>query len=100
MFEIVALEGCPYSQRAVDTLNSLRDTKVIWVNESSKQKYKTLQRNTFPQISFIVKTNQGQLKKVFIGGMSELENLIDLKNQLKEAFGPQVIAPLLHLMKI
>jgi glutaredoxin len=81
MFEVVALEGCPYSQRAVDILTKLKHTKVIWVNHETKHNYKTAERNTFPQISYTHKTKQGDVKKVFIGGMNELEKLIEMKNK-------------------
>lgn len=79
MFEVVALEGCPYSQKAVDVLTKLENTKVIWVNHTTKHAYKTTERPTFPQISFVYKSKDGMVKKKFIGGLSELERLIEMK---------------------
>jgi hypothetical protein len=81
MFQVIALEGCPYSQRAVEILKSLPNTEVIWVDHESKHRYKTPDRQTFPQITYKYKQKNGQLKTVFIGGLSELEKLIELKKK-------------------
>lgn len=96
MFEVVALEGCPYSKNAVQVLGPL-ESNIIWVNDTTKQKYKTAEHNTFPQISYYVKTSKG-LKKMYIGGWNDLEHLIAMKDELKQQYGKQIIVPLLHLM--
>ena len=95
MFEVVALEGCPYSKNAVQVLEPL-GSNVIWVNDTTKQKYKTAGRETFPQIFYHVKTPKGQ-KRIYVGGWNDLENLIAIKNELKKQYGEQIIAPFLHL---
>ena len=103
MFDIVALEGCPYSAQAVDLLTAMSQRhpnfkfKVTWVNASNKQKYKTPDRQTFPQISFQVKTTRG-VQSIYVGGCENLEELISWARQLKTRYGAQIIVPLLQLM--
>lgn len=105
MFEIIALNGCPYSARAVETLEQLSaknpkiQVKVTWVDSNDKHKYKTPERSTFPQIFYHVKTSKG-VKRITIGGLDELEQLIQLKNTLKQQYGSQIIVPLLQLMSV
>lgn len=81
MFKVIALEGCPYSERAVDILKFLTNTEVIWIDHESKNKYKTPDRQTFPQITYTYKKKNGKNETVFIGGLSELEKLIELKKE-------------------
>jgi glutaredoxin len=105
MFEVIALNGCPYSERAVQLLQGISKknpnfkVNVTWVDGESKNKYKTNGRTTFPQISYAVQTSKG-LKKLYIGGCEDIENLIETAAKLKSTYGPQVIVPLLQLMNI
>jgi glutaredoxin len=105
MFEIIALEHCPYSANAVKTLESLAEENenfkftVTWVNQQSKEKYKKTPDDTFPQIVFHVKLSDGRLKKIIIGGNDDLDKLIELTQSLKSEFGPQIIVPLLQLIQ-
>lgn len=104
MFEIIALEHCPYSAKAVKTLetfakqNANFQFSVIWVNQQTKEKYKKNQDDTFPQIVFHVKKSDGTLEKVFIGGNDDLDRLIELTKTLKSEYNPQVIVPVLQIM--
>lgn len=105
MFEVIALKECPFSARAVELLENLSHqnpnikVKITWVDQSTKQKYKTSERSTFPQIFYHVKTSKG-LKKLFIGGCDNLEQLITIKESLKQQYGSQIIVPLLQLMTV
>jgi glutaredoxin len=69
---IIALENCPYSIGAVDTLvpnkkNKHDNISIQWVNYNDKHKYKTNDKPTFPQISF---------NDSFLGGYSQLSDVI------------------------
>lgn len=103
MFEVIALKECPYSAQSVETLEQLAAknpnirVKVTWVDSSNKQKYKTPERSTFPQIFYHVKTSKG-VKRITIGGNDELDQLIQLKDTLKRQYGSKIIVPLLQLM--
>jgi len=79
--KIIALENCPFSIGAYNLLvpnknNQHKQINVKWINNDDKNKYKTKNSQTFPQISFI---NE---EEYFLGGYSELEDLINnLRNQ-------------------
>ena len=79
MINIYILEECPYCSKALELLKmyKIKHKKIIVQNEEKikneyKKKYKM---NTFPQI-FI----ENQLK---IGGLSDLENMIDICKHIK-----------------
>jgi glutaredoxin len=103
MYEVIALEECPYSIRAVKLLKALSQKnpklkyKVVWVNETNKHQYKTPERPSFPQISFHVKSSKG-INKIYIGGCEQFENLCRSAESLRAEYGPQIIVPLLQLM--
>ena len=115
MFYIIALQGCPYSENCVNKLNQLNiKNHVTWVNQLTKQKYKTSKFNTFPQISFKVINYQNKNRDVFIGGLDDLENLLSkskemrkykknpiniLHNLQENKINQQWIAPILYLIK-
>lgn len=70
---IITLEDCPYSIAAIDLLNSLKiKYKRLKVNGINKEKYKTEEINTFPQI-YLKKKNDTLL----LGGYSNLKEFID-----------------------
>ena len=82
---IITLEDCPYSIAALKLLDSLNiKYKHLIVNRINKEKYKTEEINTFPQI-YLVKDD----KKLLLGGYSDLKEFIDkFINQIynKETF--------------
>lgn len=98
MFEVIALEGCPHSQRAVELMKNL-GTKhnVIWVPRDSKEKFKTPNRPTFPQISFHVRRSKGP-RVIYIGGCDDLENLISTCKNLRTKYDPTIAVPLMMLL--
>lgn len=70
---IITLEDCPYSIAALELLDSLNiKYKHIIVTQTNKEKYKTKEIDTFPQI-YLVKDN----KKLLLGGYSDLKEFID-----------------------
>lgn len=75
MFEIVALENCPHSIRAVRFFEQHQEWPhvVKWVNAQTKVKYqkKTSAMNTFPQISVV----EGR-KKILLGGTEVLYDIV------------------------
>ena len=82
---IITLENCPYSIAALKLLDSLNiKYKHLIVNQTNKEKYKTEEINTFPQI-YLVKDDT----KLLLGGYSDLKEFIDkFINQIynKETF--------------
>jgi glutaredoxin len=71
---IITLEDCSYSVAAIDLLNSLNiKYKRLKVNEINKEKYKTEEINTFPQI-YLKKKNDTLL----LGGYNNLKEFIDI----------------------
>jgi glutaredoxin len=71
---IIILEKCPYSIAAINLLNSLNiKYKHLKVNQKNKEKYKTKEIDTFPQI-YLVKDE----KKLLLGGYSNLKEFIDI----------------------
>jgi glutaredoxin len=72
---IVYLENCPYSEAALDFIKSNNiNHEIITVNHSSKSKYKTEERQTFPQI-FLKK--QGKKDSLYLGGYDKLNKLYE-----------------------
>jgi hypothetical protein len=103
MFYVVALEGCPYSQQAVQVLHHIKGLKttIKWINSQEKSHYKTSQRSTFPQISYLVKpTSTGKNQEIYIGGLDELNYLLDTVTNLKtHGFNSQIVIPLMNLLQ-
>ena len=103
MFQIIALEHCPFSEKAVKTFDNLakQNTNIkvqtIWVNSITKSKYKTSERSTFPQIYYHVQSSNG-LKTIYIGGNDNIEDLLQILKTLRDNYGPEIIVPLLQLM--
>ena len=73
----VILKNCPYSNAAHELLqnNSKIKKKITFINDSNKEKYKTNQINTFPQIYLKRQNKNGSL---LIGGYTEFKQLFDL----------------------
>jgi len=71
---IIILEKCPYSISAINLLNSLNiKYNHLKVNQKNKEKFKTKEIDTFPQI-YLVKDE----KKLLLGGYSNLKEFIDI----------------------
>ena len=100
MFHVVALKNCPYSEEAVALFSEKGiPHKVTWVDHETKHKYKEI-HPTFPQISFNVITPSRVRSSVFIGGLGEFKNLLEISDLIKNKnFSSQIVAPLLVLLK-
>jgi len=99
MFYVIALEDCPYSEQAVKILESIPKSKILWVTQDNKSSYKKGERQTFPQVSYLVKGKK-KTHEVYIGGLHDLQELIEVVQRLKEKnYDAKIIAPLLHLLK-
>lgn len=70
----ILLENCPYSiaTHELITKNQL-PVSITWVSETEKDKYKTTDINTFPQIYLKKYNNNGNL---LLGGHQEFANFI------------------------
>jgi glutaredoxin len=68
MFFVIALEGCPYSEKCVHLMNSCNlKPNVSWVNHENKHLYKKKNYSTFPQVFFkIVNKNKTKHKNIFL----------------------------------
>jgi len=79
-WRVIKLQGCPYSQGAVDLLRAQHEKGEIVVIDSSSQKERAKQwmsehrlaSTTFPQIW--KKTEKGSWK--YVGGYTELKRLL------------------------
>ena len=72
---VVTLEDCPYSMAAIDLLNSFKiKYKHLKVNRNEKEKFKTVEINTFPQI--YLKKNKSN-DSLLLGGYSNLKEFVD-----------------------
>jgi glutaredoxin len=72
----VVLEGCPYSNNAVKLLNNYNNIKknITTIQYNEKEKFKTNEINTFPQIYLKKNNSNGNL---LLGGYSELKDFVD-----------------------
>jgi len=77
--KVIVLENCPYSIAAVELLNNynIKFQKIL-VKQNNKEKFKTNEISTFPQIYMINKN-----EKLLLGGYSDLEEIINIINQTK-----------------
>lgn len=77
--KVIVLENCPYSIGAVELLNNYNvPFDKILVKQNNKEKFKTSEISTFPQIYIINNTEQ-----LLLGGYSDLEEIIDIINSSK-----------------
>lgn len=73
---VVSLEDCPFSIAAIDLLNSFKiKYKHLKVSRQDKDKYKTTEIQSFPQI-YLKKTPSND--SLLLGGYTDLKNFIDL----------------------
>ena len=74
--KIIVLENCNYSKKA---LQLLKDNNInhdsIYIDNINKDKYKTNNISTYPQIYL---TKQNSIGNLLLGGYNELENVIKL----------------------
>ena len=84
MIVLYVLDGCPYCRNAIKILKDNNiEHSVINVRNEEKEYYKNHNKmNTFPQI-FIQSDKNYYLK---IGGYSELTEIINNCNNIKESF--------------
>ena len=77
--KVIVLENCPYSIDAVELLNNynIKFQKIL-VKQNNKEKFKTNEISTFPQIYMINKN-----EKLLLGGYSDLEEIINIINKSK-----------------
>ena len=72
---VVTLDNCPWSKAAIDLLNSFKiKYKHLKVNQNNKEKYKTSEINTFPQI-YLKKNSSND--SLLLGGYNNLKDFID-----------------------
>jgi glutaredoxin len=73
---VVVLEGCPYSNAALELLTDNKTNfKSLKVTSNDKEKYKTNEISTFPQI-YLKKNNNSLL----LGGYSDLKTFFETFN--------------------
>ena len=79
---VYILEGCWFSKQAEKILSSFKHVKMVKVSYSMKEQYKKkmVPWQTFPCVQ-IVDNN----KKLIVGGLTELQHIIDNQSILKEA---------------
>ncbi len=76
--KVIVLEHCPYSIAAVELLNNYNiPFEKILVKQNNKEKFKTEEISTFPQI-YIINNNEELL-----GGYSDIEEIINIINNSK-----------------
>lgn len=75
-FKIISLKSCPYSE-AAESLFRENDIKheLFKVNNSEKEKFKTPDINTYPQIYLKKKHSTGS---VLIGGFDNIKEYFDI----------------------
>ena len=77
--KVIVLENCPYSIAAAELLTNYNiPFEKILVKQNNKEKFKTAEISTFPQIYMI--NNKEQL---LLGGYSDLEEIINIINSSK-----------------
>ena len=71
----LVLEGCPYCRQLKDLLTEYNiKTEYVTIPWNIKDKYKTKEISTFPQVYMIDKNE----KSTLIGGYSDVKNIIDI----------------------
>jgi len=78
--KIFVLNGCPYSIAARDLLLNVKNTEIIYIDQNEKDKYKTKEISTFPQIYLNKKDSKGSL---LLGGYTDLKYVYDLIKESK-----------------
>ena len=69
----ILLHNCPYSHNAFDLIKKYQlHSKITWVSNDDKLKYKTTSINTFPQI-FLQKYNSHG--SILLGGFDDIQHI-------------------------
>jgi len=79
---VYILEGCWFSNQAEKILKKFSNVKLVKVNYSNKEKYKRemVPWQTFPCVQIVDSD-----KKVIVGGLTELNHILDNESILKDA---------------
>ena len=79
--KIIALENCGFSKKALDLLiNNNIEHELVTINYNDKEKFKTNNINTYPQIYLMKKNSKGHL---LLGGYDKLNNFINVFKDIK-----------------
>ncbi len=76
--KIFLLKDCPYCFATKNLLKNKKNIEIQYIDDNEKDKYKTKQISTFPQIYLKKNNSKGSL---LLGGHSDLKNVLDLINQ-------------------
>tara|TARA_B100001057_G_C22031840_1_gene637508 strand:+ start:99 stop:440 length:342 start_codon:yes stop_codon:yes gene_type:complete len=77
--KIFLLKGCPYCKATKDLIkNIIKNIELIDVEHEDKDKYKTKEISTFPQIYLKKENSKGSL---LLGGYSDIKTVFDLLNK-------------------
>ena len=111
-FDVISLEGCPYSTAAETLLESKNiNFKLTEVKYNEREMHKNDEITTFPQIYLKKKNSSG---KLLVGGYDKLNNLVDILNSstnietisdkfshnLGETFNKKTVLRLIELLTI
>ena len=79
--QLISLKDCPYSEAANSLVNNNKiNSKITIVNRNEKEKFKTKEIDTFPQVYLKKENSNGS---VLLGGYSELKSYYDLVQSSK-----------------
>lgn len=74
--QLISLKDCPYSEAANSLVNDNKiNSKITIVNRNEKDKFKTQEIDTFPQVYLKKENSNGSL---LLGGYTELKSYYDL----------------------
>ena len=77
--KVIVLENCPYSIAAAELLTNYNiPFEKILIKQNNKEKFKTSEISTFPQVYMINNKDQ-----ILLGGYSDLEEIVDIINSSK-----------------
>ena len=74
--QLISLKDCPYSEAANSLVtNNKINSKITIVNRNEKDKFKTKEIDTFPQVYLKKEDSNGS---ILLGGYTELKSYYDL----------------------
>ena len=74
--QLISLKDCPYSEAANSLVNDNKiNSKITIVNRNEKDKFKTKEIDTFPQVYLKKENSNGS---VLLGGYTQLKSYYDL----------------------
>ena len=78
-FKLISLKGCPYSQASEELFKNQKiKHELVQIDYTEKQKYKSDNITTFPQIYLKKKYSKGS---VLVGGYDDIKEYFDLINE-------------------